>query len=412
MRARTGSTLAAAALLAGFLGCSGGGPAPSPVPEGPLACAGRAAPFADRLLVGFSGGDATAERPGFALRYQYVAGALAPDPACTAPGRARAEGCGTAWWGTWQWDQLPPGQFVRDFVAAAAARDQLPMITYYVLLPASGVTEGRPEVEVAARDAAFMARYLDDFRFLLLQIGAARAVVHVEPDFWGYAQHAAAAAGTGAAGLPAAVASAFPAECGALPDTVAGLGRCMVHLARLHAPNALVGLHGSAWASGFDCVQNRDPSLDVEAEARETAAFLAACGAGEADLAVVDLADRDAGYRASLGQDRWLDPDDRVLPTYAQAFRWSRALAGALGRPVLWWQLPVGNMALPDRAGAWHDTTVDHFFAHPDRVAESGAIGMAFGAGDGNQTTPESDGGHLRSVAAALAAAGGQPLCP
>jgi hypothetical protein len=37
---------------------------------------------------------------------------------------------------------------------------------------------------------------------------------------------------------------------------------------------------------------------------------------------------------------------------------------------------------------------------------------MAFGAGEGSQTTPESDGGYLAACAAALDAAGGQPLCP
>jgi hypothetical protein len=400
-------------LAAAALACGGGGAGPRPpAHDGPLACAGQAASFADRLLVGFAGGDATAAKPGFHLRYQYIAGALAPDPGCYDPARPDAVGCGTEWWGTWQWDALPPGQFVRDFVARAEADGLLPMLTTYLILPASGVAEGTPEATVAARDAAFMARYLRDFRFLLRQIGTARALVHLEPDFWGYAQHAAIAAGTDAAGLPAAVASADPVECAGEPDTIAGLGRCLVHMVRRHAPNALVALHGSGWASQRDCILNDDPTLDVAAEAAKTAAFLAACGGAEADLVVVDIADRDAGWRESQGQDAWIDPTDANLPSYAQVFRWSRALADGAGKPVLFWQVPVGNTGLPDRTNAWRDNKVEYFFAHPDRVAEGGAIGMAFGAGDGAQTTPESDGGFLAASAAALEAAGGQPLCP
>ena len=37
---------------------------------------------------------------------------------------------------------------------------------------------------------------------------------------------------------------------------------------------------------------------------------------------------------------------------------------------------------------------------------------MAFGAGEGAQTTPESDGGNLVSKLNAYAASGGQAYCP
>jgi hypothetical protein len=383
-----------------------------PAFEASLACTGTAAAGFDALQVGFGGSDATAAKPGFDLRYQYLAGVLAPDPDCLATTRTDAVGCGTQWWGTWQWDQLPPGEFVREFVLDAGAAGLVPMITYYVLLQASGVAEGAPEVTSAATNQAFMARYLADFRFLLRQIGAAPAIVHVEPDFWGYAQQEAIGHHDGSAGsLAAAVASANPTDCGTLPNTIAGLGRCFVQMARTYAPNAKVALHGSPWATNFDCVTNSDPGLDVAAQARKTADFLAACAPG-ADLVVVDLADRDAGYYASTGRDTWLDATDRTLPSFAQAFRWSRALSTRAGKPILWWQLPVGNTSLADVSGAWRDNRVEYFFAHPDRVAASGAVGMAFGAGAGGQTTPDSDRGYLWSCAAALAAAGGQPLCP
>jgi len=348
--------------------------------------------------VGYAGALPVAAGGGFHLRYQYLAGVLAPDPACLAPGRPKAQGCGTEWWGTWQWDQEPPGRFVSGFTATTAGAGLRPMFTYYLLLPAAqrllGIAEGVQEVTVAARDRAFMAAYLDDFRFFLRQLGSAPAVVHVEPDFWGYAQHAARAAATDAHGLPAAVASANPADCGAAEDSIAGLGRCMISMARVYAPAALVSLHGSAWASGFDCASNRSASLDVAAEARKTADFLLAAGADCSDLLVVDLSDRDAGWyqRQLPPRDAWLDAGDAALPTFSQAFAWSRALSDRAGRKVLWWQLPVGNMSLANACDGWQDNKLDYFFDHPDRVVASGAMGMAFGSGATCQTSPEAPG--------------------
>ena len=408
------------ALFEALAACGGSGN-PSPPPPPPLACTGSAPALPGRLTVGYAGDVAVVGSTGFDLRYQYLAGVLAPDPACLAPGRPKAIGCGTAWWGTWQWDELPPGKFVRDFVAASAAAGLRPTFTYYLILPAAqdrlGIAEGTAEATVAARDLAFMTAYLDDFRFFLRQVGAAPAIVHLEPDFWAYAQHAARAAGTDAHGLPASVASANPTDCGAAEESIAGLGRCMVSMVRTYAPNALVGLHGSAWASGPDCISNTSTSLDVAAEGRKTADFLLAAGAGCADLVVVDISDRDAGWyqRQNPPRNSWLDATDTTLPTFTQAFTWSRAVADRAGKKLLWWQVPVGNMALPNACdaqgnGTNQDNKLDYFFDHPDRVAASGAAGMAFGAGARCQTTPENDGGNLKARAAALAAAGGQPL--
>ena len=173
-----------------------------------------------------------------------------------------------------------------------------------------------------------------------------------------------------------------------------------------------MSLHASAWASGYDCVSNTSASLDVAAEARATADFLAACGAGGADLITFDISDRDAGWYATQGRNSWLDATDTALPTFAQAFRWSAALTARLGLPGLWWQVPLGNPYLPNRCDGWQDNKLDYFLDHPDRVAASGAVGVAFGSGAICQTSPETDGGRLVARARALLAAGGQPLCP
>jgi hypothetical protein len=399
-----------AACQSGSLQGQGLGPVLDPIPAYPVpSCAIDPSPVATSLLVGFSGDDVTAVKPGFHLRYQYIGGAVSPSAACIAPGRAKAQGCGTDWWGTWQSDQDPPGAFVRGFVADAETAHLLPMLTYYVILPASGVAEGAPEVTQAARDPAFLRRYLNDFRFLLIQLGCARALVHLEPDFWGYAQQEAVRTGGTASTLPAAVREANPADCGAEADTIAGLGRCMVAMVRKWAPNAKVGLHASAWGTRFDCILNTNVSLDVSEKGAETAAFLDPAGAASSDFVVADIADRDAGWRGSQGQNTWINATS-TLPSYAQAFAWSRALATGIGKPLLWWQVPVGNMSLPNTTDEWRDNKVAYFFDHPDLVVAGGAIGMAFGAGASGQTTPETDGGYLWQRAASLAGAGGQPL--
>jgi len=371
----------------------------------------------DHLLVGASMSDAVAQSAPFDLRYVYLSGGFfdgaAPCSSCASGCTAGGQSCansnpnGCAWWGCWQYDQDPPGAYLRSFVAGEQALAQVPMVTYYQILHASGAGEGAPEVAAAA-NVALMGRYFADWRFVLQSIGQSTAFLHVEPDFWGFAEQV----NQDPHAIPAAVASANPTDCAGQEDSIAGLGRCLIAMARKYAPNARVGLHGSGWATKIDVLQNRSASLDVAGEADKLGAFLAGCGADQADFVVVDASDRDAGYYASIGQDRWWDATDATLPNFAQAFAWSSALAERVGRPIVWWQLPVGNMSLPDVATAWHDNRVDYFFAHTGALAASHGAAMAFGAGDGNQTTPSTDGGNLVAKTQAYAASGGQAPCP
>jgi hypothetical protein len=287
------------------------------------------------------------------------------------------------------------------------------MISYYQILQASGVGEGSAEVTSAANDQAFMSRYFADWRFLLQQIGQSVAILHIEPDFWGYAQQYATTHGMTATGLPAAVASANATDCGSTPNTIAGMGQCMVAMVRKYAPHALVGLHASAWSTNMDVAGNTNASFDVAGEAAKTATFLAACGESSADLVIVETSDRDAGYYQSQGRNTWWDATNATLPDFHQDFAWVKALTEALSKPALYWQTPLGNANQNDTTNHWKDNRVQYFFAHMDELAGAHAIGAAFGAGAGDQTTPESDGGYFVSQATAYysSAAGGQPLC-
>jgi hypothetical protein len=373
------------------------------------------------LLVGGSfTAAATAKLAPFDLQYVYVSGGV---PDGTGPCSSCASGCttngttcansgpGCAWWGCWQSDADPPGDYVRTFDSTCAAESptQIPMITYYQLLQSSGVTEGAPEVTQAATDATFMARYFADWRFLLQQIGTGVALLHIEPDFWGYAEQQASDPTT----LPAAVASANAKDCGAMPETIAGMGKCMIAMARTYAPKALVSLHASAWSTDIDVAGNKTSSLDVGAEAAKTAAFLAACGESDADYIVVETSDRDAGYYTTVeNKDTWWDDTNATLPDFTQDFTWVKALTEALSKPALYWQTPLGNGNQNNTTNHYTDNRVDYFLAHMSELAAAHAIGAAFGAGASTQTLPETDGNNFVTKAGAYFRAGGQPLCP
>ncbi len=375
------------------------------------------------LIVGGSMADTTAAMAHFDLRYDYISGGIfdgaAPCTSCTscttnAGSKSCANsGAGCSWWGCWQYDQDPPGEYVSGFASTCSKASQIPMISYYQILQASGVAEGSAEVTSAATDQTFMSRYFADWRFLLQQIGQSVAILHVEPDFWGYAEQYATTHGMTATSLPAAVASANATDCGSTPNTIAGMGQCMVAMVRKYAPHALVGLHASAWSTNMDVAGNTSASFDVAGEAAKTATFLAACGESSADLVIVETSDRDAGYYQSLGKSTWWDATNATLPDFHQDFAWVKALTEALSKPALYWQTPLGNANQNDTTNHWKDNRVQYFFAHMDELAGAHAIGAAFGAGAGDQTTPESDGGYFVSQATAYysSAAGGQPLC-
>jgi hypothetical protein len=370
------------------------------------------------VLAGATMADATAKSTPFELRYTYLSGGLfdgtSPCASCASNCTAKGISCkngtnpGCGWWGCWQYDQDPPGAYARTFFSTANADGQIPMITYYEILHTSGVTEGAPEVTQAATNVAVMTRYLADWRFLLQQIGTNVAFLHIEPDFWGYAQQTGKDAHT----LGAAVASANPTDCASQENSIAGMGRCMVSMVRKYAPNARVGLHASAWSTNIDVAENTSLTFDVAGEAKKTAAFLVACGADISDFIVVEASDRDAGYYQSIGKTTWWDATNTALPDFHQDFAWLTALAEAANTPLVDWQLPVGNMSLANTATHWKDNRVDYFFSHTQELAGAHMVAFAFGAGAGDQTTPETDNGNLIAKVKAYASAGGQKLCP
>jgi hypothetical protein len=377
------------------------------------------------MLVGVSTDNATAALAPFDLRYEYISGGLsdgmAPCASCATNCAVKGHSCanaagGCAWWGCYQSDKVPPGQYVGTLISTCgkAMPAQIPMFTYYEILQTAVNTlpnfqEGTQEPTVAANNVSLMTRYFNDWRFFLQQVGQSVAILHIEPDFWGYAEQA----GPDPTKLPAAVASANAKDCGSMPNTIAGMGQCMISMVRTYAPHALVGLHASAWASNMDVATNTNPALNIAAEATKDATFLAAAGESNADLVIVETSDRDAGYYQSIGRMTWWDATNATLPNFHQDFAWVKALTEALGKPALYWQTPLGNANQNNTTNHWKDNRVDYFFGHMSELAGAHAIGAAYGAGTGNQTLPSTDGGNLiaKTKAYAASAGGGQPLC-
>jgi len=373
----------------------------------------------DRLIVGLSGSSTAAAAAPYDLQYIYISGGLftstTPCTSCT--------GCSSSWWGCYN---TPPGMYATYFLQGAAAESppQIPMFTYYEILQTaqatiSGFQEGTAEATEAATNSGIMTRYYNDWRFLLQKIGTTKALLHIEPDFWGYVRQAG-----DPTTLAAEVGSVNPTDCSSLPSTIAGMGQCMISMVRKYAPNALVGLQASAWNSAG----NTDPTTDVTVDAKAVAAVLQACGQSMADFVVVETSDRDAGYYQIVeNEDTWWDPTDTKLPDYVQDLTWIKALTEALGVPALYWQTPLGNSTQNNTMNHYKDNRVDYFFGGSASTVESGAavtvpshwsnlatahvVGAAFGAGNGDTTAPDTDGGNLATKTKAYVAAGGQALC-
>ncbi|MBS2023188.1 MAG: hypothetical protein JST92_12305 [Deltaproteobacteria bacterium] len=370
-----------------------------------------------KLLVGGTYTDDTAAKAPFDVRYLYLAGGMQDgtgpcndcrDATCTSHGALcdNAHGCG--WWGCWQYDHDAPGTWITSFANTSNTAHHIPMITYYEILQASGVNEGTDEVTNAANNTAFMTRFFNDVRFLVQKLGSGNALVQYEPDFWGYAMHV----NQDPDQIPAKVAAANATDCGSLPNTISGMGQCLVKMTHQYAPRAKVALHASAWATGVDVTGNNSASLDVAAEATKLGNFMKKIGGNDLDFITVDASDRDAGFYQQQGRNTWWDETNATLPNFHQAFAWTKGVAETAGKPIVFWQVPLGNAAQNNTKNHYKDNRVDYFFAHTSELTAAHVAGMLFGAGEGQQTTAETDGNNFISKSQAYFNGAGAPMCP
>jgi hypothetical protein len=402
----------------------------------------------DRLHFGVSSGPSDlgwmTATGGWTYRYQYLAGGV------NTPGN----------WQTWQDPSKPPGQFVLDYSDASRSAGIVPVFTYYELLqstPSSGGNESERDWN-NLHNAATMHAYYADFALLMRRLGqyGGPAIVHVEPDLWGYLQQRAAAAP--ASTLSATVGSSGVAEVAGIPDTVAGYADALLHLRDLYAPNIDMALHASMWGSGVDVATDTRSSVDGGAVGRATGAFLSSAGIASNpygstwDLVFHDVDDHDAAWWQAQGADNggfthWWDATNSRLPNFARWLQWVAGLRSATGVPQVAWQVPIGNqhyLTMNNTCGHYQDNVAEYILGHPDQVAGAGISAVMFGAGNACQTTnldaqkdgvtnnggqpttdlaggcnacntatstvPDDDGGYLRNAVPAYERAGAVPV--
>ncbi|MEU9042367.1 MULTISPECIES: RICIN domain-containing protein [unclassified Kitasatospora] len=369
--------------------------APSPAAGGGGASATRFM-GSSTVLIGGSMSDASATAAPFDVRYAYVHSQPAPSSAYYSA--ALCQAAWTSWWGCWGGNTTAPGNYVTwgDTHAAQATyqgkpRPQKNFWTWYSLRDlgdAAGQGDGPGEV-VAINKADLLTRYMNDYRFFLQKIGNNHDMIDIEPDFWGYVR---------SLGNPhqvaAQVTAANPTDCGSQENSAAGLAGCLIAMAHKYAPNTGAGFHLTCW--------------DWQSNVQGCVKDYADLGAKNADFLATDVVDRDAGWYAQPahgGRDTfWTDQKA------AAALGFYKTMAESVGKPVVLWQIPVGNMAQNNTLNHYKDDKVDWFFAHMDQVANAHIAGLLFGAGQQEQTGVESDGGNLINKTIAYHNSGGTAL--
>jgi len=381
---RTAAVVAALALLLGLAGCYDPGTEDSgsvialapPGDAGPFEPVYSAAELAvalgksPELLVGL-GNDLPAgaktphawqlsETP--PLHYLYLVG---------LPGRNG--------WPGWN----PSGTFIDLQAAAALKKDTVPVFTLYAMAVDG---EGRPDL---LTDRAYMTAWWEGFELALTRLAhfGRPAMLHLEPDFWGFMQQRGGAA---PADIPVLVGSLNP-HCDHLPESLAGFGACIVERARIAVPQVRIGFHASEWA---------DPDPVAVAE------FLLAAGAGDTDVLFVETLDRDAGCFEARGEactrddGPWYWEDSgQGSPGFLAHLDAMHTLHEVTGLPLMWWQMPMGvpSGAPGGTPGHYRDNRVAWFFEHPEHFAEAGGVGVMFGPGWSGQTDLTTDGGQFAS---------------
>ncbi len=327
------------------------------------------------------------------LRYHYLSGG-----ANTGTG-----------WATWT---EGGGSFVPDFIDDSVSHGSLPVFTLYQLRES---TPGRAMDEAAGIRAnlsstATMAAYFKDVRLFFQKAGSTRqqAVLHVEPDVWGYIERRSRRASA----VPVQVSRTGLRELGGLPNTAAGLAQAFVRLRDRYAPSVLLGYHLSDWGTGEDIADSDPADARIDELAGVASAFFVSLGA-RFDLIFAEQDNRDNGYAQARegdgGASVWSPAD------FVRQARFLRGVSSATARSIVLWQLPLGNAAQPDRPKHYRDNRVQTLLGSGGadiRMAyiRAGVIAMLFGkafddatcACDDDGDGKDDDGGLFKRLAGVL----------
>jgi len=295
-------------------------------------------------------------------------------------------------WTTWN---SPSGAYATYVMQQADSVGAVPMFTLFQF-SADNMSD-----LTSLGTASYMQAYWSDAITLFKAIGAfgKPVLINVEPDFWGFAQATANSTyGGDPAKLPAVVSG--DSACATMAANATSFAPCLMKLARKYAPKAAVGFPPSSWGG---------------TTLASVITFMNAMGTNQGDLLIMQTVDRDAGCReqATLtpataqadcvgGAGPWYwDETNQTHPNFQDNLSMAQAFHDGIGGlPIVWWQTPFGapSASPGGSAGHYRDNKVDYFLKHPAELVAVGALGIVFGAGAENQTTPSTDDGQYQTL--------------
>jgi hypothetical protein len=293
----------------------------------------------------------------FKYRYQYLAGGVN-----TGDG-----------WSTWN----PNGSFVTHYVDESVKAHMTPVFTYYMIrqsLPGRDNADEPKAVLGNLRNASTMKAYWADLTLFFKRAGASRrrVILHVEPDMWGYLEQA------GQVGLARSFA------------------RRVVRMRNRYAPRVQLGYQLSVWGTGTDiAIQDPGPG-QVDRLAAHAARFYKSLRT-RFDLVFGEFSDRDSGFKEHVygvsHKDAWWTRAD-----FARHVRFLARFHSHVRRPIVLWQIPLGNTALPDTWGRFRDNRPQWLLGkgsrrHRAAYARAGVRALLFGGGAEGTTSEKTDGG-------------------
>lgn len=319
------------------------------------------------------------------FRYQYLAGGVNTGQD----------------WETWA---SPAGQFAANYLRESDASGYIPSLVYYELRQSKGTCAGCGDA-IADRtnlnDPAVMASYYANWRLLMREVGnfGKPVLVIVEPDLWGFLQQSVVYGSNSAANVPASVASSGDADAAGLTNTAQGFALALLHMRDRYAPNALLTLHVSNWATMLDIGSSTDVSLSVRLVADMTARFLLTAGlsGNPKGISTWDLLSSDASDRDNAQGAAWWDRTNQTFPNFTRYLSFISEVASRTNRRVVMWQVPEGNQYFATMNDSQHhtqDNRPEYILSHLLDIAHAGVVAVLFGPGNGGTSIDDaaSDG--------------------
>jgi len=283
------------------------------------------------------------------------------------------------------------------YLAESAANHFTPAFVYANLLSSTLSCTGcsAPQKTLATlSNTQLMAAYYADWQVLMHDVGqfGKPALIIVEPDVWGNMEQSLPVQTASISSIPASVASSGFPDAADYPNTAAGFAWTLLHMRDMYAPNAMLAISVSTWATGSDVATSTDTLLDPVQCAESTIAFLGSAGLTSGpkgvsrwDMLASDVADRDAGQDGGT----WWDATNTLYPNFTRYLAFAQALHAAARRDIVMWRVPEGNQFFDTEDNtAYHteDNRAQYILGHVTDFAQAGIVGVLFGAAPGNSS--------------------------